>query len=204
MTKPKSPSQQIPAKKVRMIWSVVAGIFAAFFFLSIGYVIEKITNTPFSLVEDNIKTLLGVISYSASFGYWLGHSFSSENPSQESVFFSSMFGTFTALLAIIIFFEGELLFLIAFPFSVLFPLFLIKSGVIDLARFAFLKEAISVFSEQVSLLISIYYFVSWYLSKFSDALTANIVGIVIAFVFMILYVVYKEKIIPDRKLWKEQ
>lgn len=94
--------------------------------------------------------------------------------------------------------------MIAFPFSVLFPLFLIKSGVIDLARFAFLKEAISVFSEQVSLLISIYYFVSWYLSKFSDALTANIVGIVIAFVFMILYVVYKEKIIPDRKLWKEQ
>jgi len=170
-------------------------------FLSVGFVIEVLTiNTP-SLVADNLKTLLGVLSYSASFGYWLGLSFTSKNPARDSLFFSSLFGTLTVSLAVIIYLTGNIVFLILFAFAVLSPLLLIKSQVIEQERFKFFKKAISVFSEHVSLLVTIYYFSSWYLSRFEDALTANIMGVIVSFIGLISYLWFMEKLKSEESPW---
>jgi hypothetical protein len=181
----KSGNVQISEKQ--MIWIIIAGFFTAFFLLILGYVIDQLTTRNSLLMEDNFKTLLGIISYGISFGYWLGLSFAKGYPHRESIFYSSFFGTFTIVLTIIILMSGTLVLLFPVIFSVLAPLSLIKSEIIEQERFGFLKKTISVFSEKLSLFVTLFYFISWYLSQFLDITSRYVISLIFSIVLLLLY-----------------
>lgn len=137
------------AKKIAM--SIASGIVTALFILSMGFAYVSITNSQSTLLTDQLRVLLGIVTSGLAFGYWMG--LSTKEKSYErgiNLFFMSFFGTFCIILTYMLLAQEEYIQLFPLFFAISMPFLIINSDLIEHSQLQIFEKSLKIFSEKLS------------------------------------------------------
>ena len=161
--------------------SIASGIISALFVLSLGYAYSYIMDGQSTLLTNQLRALLGIVTSGLSFGYWLGLSIKDETSENYiKLFFMAFFGTFCSILLYLLVSQKEYIQLLPLFFAIAMPALIINSGLIEHERLQFFDKAIKVFSEKISFPILAFYFASSFL-ELEDIYLFYLIGAIVGF-----------------------
>lgn len=174
---------------------ILSGIVAASFILSLGYSYNYIMDGQSTLLTNELRALLGIVTSGLSFGYWLGLSIKDKSSdSNIKMFFMGFFGTFCLILSSLLVFQKEFVQLVPLFFAIAMPLLIINSDLIEHERLQFFDKLIRVFSEEMSFPIIVFYLTSSFLELEGTGLIILTTAIIISYFAYKFYLHIKEEI----------
>lgn len=135
----------------KILMSIASGIVTAFFVLSMGFAYVSITNSQSTLLTDQLRALLGIVTSGLAFGYWMGLSTKEKSYDKDiKLFFMSFFGTFCFILTYMLLAQEEYIQLFPLLFAISMPFLIINSDLIEHSQLQIFEKSLRIFSEKLS------------------------------------------------------
>jgi hypothetical protein len=171
-------------EKNKALLAIACGIVTSLLILSIGYAYSDINNSQSSLLGNQLRVLLGIVTNGLAFGYWLGLSINNKSSNKViNLFFMSFFGTFSIILSYLLLSQKEIILFLPLFFAISMPPLMIISGLIEDSRLKYFEKAITTFSEKLSFPTLAMYLLSSYYEMDSTTLV-EILAVLYVFVYL--------------------